>query len=217
MDSAFEKLGVYEFFTVFLSGVITETLIGIILHSCFHISFSLNQHILPFLLLGYFTELLLHELSVLLRKIIKKPFCTIFTDNNVFINAEDAAMAQRVKTYVLKKDEADTTSDEYVASVCCNELQVNKQFANTDGLRKEAEFALSLSIAFGLLVILTALAMGCFCIMEFEYEVLFSHLSMGLSAVLAVLFFGRSKRMHKYYIRCLIRTYAVVHELTGTS
>lgn len=63
MDSAFEKLGVYEFFTVFLSGVITETLFGIILHCCFHISFSLDQYILPFLLLGYFIGLLLHELS----------------------------------------------------------------------------------------------------------------------------------------------------------
>ena len=215
MDSAFEKLGVYEFFTVFLSGVITETHFGIILHCCFHISFSLDQYILPFLLLGYFIGLLLHELSVLLRKIIKKPFCTIFTDNNVFVNDEDRAMAQRVKTFVLKKENGDTKSDEYVASVCCNELQVKKQFTNADGLRKESEFALSLSIAFGLLVILIALTMGYFCIMEFEYEVLFSHLSVGLSAVLAVLFFDRSKRMHKFYMRCLIRTYAVIHELTA--
>ena len=215
MDSAFEKLGVYEFFTVFLSGVITETLFGIILHCCFHVPVSLDQYVLPFLLLGYFIGLLLHELSVLLRKLIKEPFSTIFTGNNVFDNDEDLAMAQRVKTFVLKKEKADTKSDEYVASVCCNELQIKKQFTNADGLRKESEFALSLSIAFGLLVILTAFAMVYSCIMESEYEVLYSHLSMGISAILAVLFFGRSKRMHKFYLRCLIRTYAVIHELTG--
>lgn len=215
MDSAFEKLGVYEFFTVFLSGVITETLFGIILHCCFHISFSLDQHVLQFLLLGYFIGLLLHELSVLLRKIIKKPFFTIFTVNDVFDNEEDLAMAQRVKTFVWKKEKADSKSDEYVASVCCNELQIKKQFVNADGLRKESEFALSLSIAFGLFVILTAFTMGYCCVMESEYEVLFSHLSMGISVILAILFFNRSKRMHKFYMRCLIRTYAVVHELTG--
>ena len=56
-------------------------------------------------------------------------------------------MAQRVKSFVLKKDEADTTSDEYVAYVCCNELQVNGQFTNAGALQKESEFALSLSVA----------------------------------------------------------------------
>lgn len=215
MDSALEKLGVYEFFTVFLAGIISEALLCVALDLCFHISLTLHENTLLFVLVGYFAGLLLHELSVHLKKPFKKLFCTTFTDQDKFFSGADLEMAKRVKTHVLKKDETDTASDAYVASVCCNDLQVNKNIAGASGLQKESEFALSLSVAAILLAGIVGIAMVIHNINQLEYEVIAAWITIAISLLLSVLFFFRSKRMHKYYIRCLIRTFAVTHKLTG--
>ena len=218
MDSALKKLGVYEFFTVFLAGIIAEVLVSITLDLCFHISLSLHENTLIFLLLGYFGGLLLHELSWKVKRPFKttiKPFRNSFTGGTgIFTNSKDQEMAQRVKCYILKQDTSDVNTDEYVASVCCNDLQVNGQFDNAHGLQKESEFALSLSVAAGLLAGIVGIAMVIHNANQLEYEVCTAWGVIVLSLFLSVLFFFRSKRMHKYYLRCLIRTYAVAHELT---
>ncbi len=216
MDSALEKLEVYEFFTVFLVGIISEALLCVTLNLCFHISLAVQENALLFVLVGYFIGLLLHELSVYLKKPFKKWFCTTFTDQKRFFTGADLEMAKRVKTHVLKKDETDTASDAYVASVCCNDLQVNKNIAGASGLQKESEFALSLSVAAILLAGIVGIAMAIHNVNQLEYEVCIAWVAIALSLALSVLFFFRSKRMHKYYIRSLIRTYAVTHKLTGT-
>ena len=216
MESALEKLGVYEFFTVFLAGIISETLLCIVLRFCFGISIAVNENIWAFLIVGYFGGLLLHELSVYLKEPFRKMwFSTSFTVDDRFFKGEDLAMAQRVKSFILKKDEADTTSDDYVASVCCNELQVKGQFSNAGGLQKESEFALSLSIAFVAIAGITGAAMIYCNQNQIKFEECRSWLAVALTLLLSVLFFFRSKRMHKYYTRCLIRTFAVVHDLTS--
>lgn len=217
MDSALEKLGVYEFFTVFLVGIISEALLCVTLNLCFHISLAVQENALLFVLVGYFIGLLLHELSVYLKNPFKKWFCTTFTDQKRFFTGADLEMAKRVKTHVLKKDETDTASDAYVASVCCNDLQVNKNIAGASGLQKESEFALSLSVAAILLAGIVGIAMVIHNVNQLEYEVCTTWITIAISLLLSVLFFFRSKRMHKYYLRCLIRTYAVIHELTFVS
>ena len=89
MGSVLEKLGVYEFFTVFLAGAISEALLCIALRFCFHISISLDENIGAFLIAGYFIGLLLHDLSVYLKEPFRKKwFSTTFTVKDRFLRAK---------------------------------------------------------------------------------------------------------------------------------
>ena len=218
MDSALEKLGVYEFFTLFLTGIITETLVCIALDVCFCITLPADHNVACFLVLGYAAGLLLHELSWVIKKPLDKtikPFKTDFTgDTDVFVNDADEKMAKQVIAYVLKDNRTNKNSDEYVASVCCNDLQVKGLFANAHGLQKESESAFSLAVAFGLLATLVIILAVVRAFMQLECRGFGIGFVLFFSVVFSALFYSRSKRMHKYYLRCLIRTYAVAHELT---
>lgn len=215
MDSLFEKLGLYDFITVFMGGIIAESLGWLVINQCFNISLpSIKENIWFFLIVGYFIGLILHEVIVLVEKIFKYYFDTDFTTENKFYeNQEDLNMAKRVKASVVKGSDFSKTTDKYVASVCCNTLQVKGNITSADRLKTQSELALSLSVATGVITIGAVIIAIWYNNLKIDFELEKIMTSVGLSGLLSVLFLFRGIRMHKYYIRSLIRTYAVLNGL----
>ena len=212
MDGFFEKFGLYDFFSMFVSGIISESIAVVVAAMCFgtNIEWTYKATWL-YLIIGYFIGLILHEIAGRAEKHLKKFFSrnVLSKKKYFFDNDYDEEMLEQVKIHILGGKEKYTEKDEeYITSVCVNELQTKNAIASSDRLKTQSEMALSICIA-------TAVIGTVTLIFSFVGKI---NIALTIATVIALLiasmiFFARSRRMHRYYIRCLIRTYAVLNNL----
>ncbi|MBQ6698348.1 MAG: hypothetical protein IJN09_04840 [Oscillospiraceae bacterium] len=212
MDGFFEKFGLYDFFSMFVSGIISESIAVVVAAMCFgtNIEWTYKATWL-YLIIGYFIGLILHEIAGRAEKRLKKFFSrnVLSKKKYFFDNDYDEEMLEQVKIHILGGKEKYTEKDEeYITSVCVNELQTKNAIASSDRLKTQSEMALSICIA-------TAVIGTVTLIFSFVGKI---NIALTIATVIALLiasmiFFARSRRMHRYYIRCLIRTYAVLNNL----
>ena len=212
MDGLFEKLGLYDFFSMFMAGVISESIAVIVAYKCF--SFDIMQifdSTLMFLIIGYFIGLILHEIEGQAERILKNTFSRNILSNKdyFFKNDCDKQMLEQVKMHILgNKKEYPENDKTYITSVCVNELQIKNTIASSDRLKTQSEMALSICIATAVIGIVTL-------IFSFAGNInIVSNISTVIVLlIISMIFYARSRRMHRYYIRCLIRTYAISNNL----
>ena len=215
MDGFFKKLGLYDFFSMFMAGIISESITLIIASKCFGMNIEWTAEITwLFLIFGYFIGLILHEMKnivedklqgVRFKKLLKNTFNrSVANEDDFFEDNSDKEMLKRVKKHILGENEEDKT---YITSVCINELQIKGAITSPDRLKTQSEMALSICIATALIGI------GTFILGIIHSFVGAIIVSVILFPIISMLFYVRSIRMHKHYIRCLIRTYAVLNNL----
>lgn len=216
MDGLFEKLGLYDFFSMFMAGIISESIAVIVAYKCF--GFDIMQifdSTLMFLIIGYFIGLILHEIEGQAERILKNTFSrnVLSKEDYFFKNDCDKQMLKKVKVYILgDKKEYPEDDETYITSVCVNELQIKNTIASSDRLKTQSEMALSICISSAIIGIV-ALVAGIICHFVGEINILSIIVTAIVLPIISMIFFIRSKRMHRYYIRCLIRTYAVLNDL----
>ena len=215
MDGFFKKLGLYDFFSMFMVGIISESITLIIASKCFGVNIEWTAETTwLFLIFGYFIGLILHEMKnivedklqgVRFKKLLKNTFNrSVANEDDFFEDNSDKEMLKRVKKHILGENEEDKT---YITSVCINELQIKGAITSPDRLKTQSEMALSICIATALIGIGTLIA-------GIIYSVIGAIIvSVILFPIISTLFYIRSIRMHKHYIRCLIRTYAILNNL----
>ena len=225
MDGFFKKLGLYDFFSMFMAGIISESITLIIASKCFGMNIEWTAEITwLFLIFGYFIGLILHETKNIVedklredkekegklkkgsfKKLLKNTFSrSVANEEDFFDDKADKEMLKRVKKHILGENQEDRT---YITSVCVNELQIKGAITSPDRLKTQSEMALSICIATALIGI------GTF-ILGIIYSVVGAIIvSVILFPIISILFYIRSIRMHKHYIRCLIRTYAILNNL----
>lgn len=215
MDGFFKKLGLYDFFSMFMVGIISESITLIIASKCFGVNIEWTAETTwLFLIFGYFIGLILHEMKnivedklqgVRFKKLLKNTFNrSVANEDDFFEDNSDKEMLKRVKKHILGENEEDKT---YITSVCINELQIKGAITSPDRLKTQSEMALSICIATALIGI------GTFILGIIHSFVGAIIVSVILFPIISMLFYVRSIRMHKHYIRCLIRTYAVLNNL----
>ena len=208
MDTILGKFGLFDIFSMLIPGVIIEGT-AVMLFPRINTLFCICD--LPkwfiFIMLGYLLGLALHEII------------SFFPDNrhkitmdgkSVFSNPNDLVLAKTVKASIphLEKTERKITenADRYMASVCTNDLEINGKSGKTERLQTLAEMSFSLSLGF----LVLSLAEFALSIGDNDWH---GFAIGGVTLAAGVLFGGRGFRMQKYYLRCLIRTYAVEHGL----
>ena len=215
MDGFFKKLGLYDFFSMFMVGIISESITLIIASKCFGVNIEWTAETTwLFLIFGYFIGLILHEMKnivedklqgVRFKKLLKNTFNrSVANEDDFFEDNSDKEMLKRVKKHILGENEEDKT---YITSVCINELQIKGAITSPDRLKTQSEMALSICIATALIGI------GTFILGIIHSFVGAIIVSVILFPIISMLFYVRSIRMHKHYIRCLIRSYAVLNNL----
>ncbi len=216
MEGFFEKFGLYDFFSMFVAGIISESIAVIVAYKCFSINVLwIFGSSLLFLVIGYFIGLILHEIEGQAERILKNTFSrNVLSKEDYFFNNDcDKQMLKKVKVYILGDKKEYPEDDEiYITSVCVNELQTKNAIASSDRLKTQSEMALSICISSAIISIF-ALVAGIICYFVGEINIA-SILAIVIAlTIVLIIFFARSRRMHRYYIRCLIRTYAVLNNL----
>lgn len=224
MDSLFGKLGLFDFFSMLIPGLIIET-IAMLLFPCVGSTFVQFEDVelLLYVLIGYLIGLVLHEIiGIIPEKIhmsIVQKAHKLSDRKTIFTNVNDIALLEGVKVCISpKKDDIKDKKenfDRYVVSVCTNDLQAKGKADKAERLQVMSEMSESLSVGF--------LLLGGVKLLEILHSVLcngqpIETIRSGLVACvvllfLYVLFLERAQRMHKYYLRCLIRTYAIVNNI----
>lgn len=215
MDSALDKVGLYDFFGVFLSGMLAVVIsyyVGIPI-----MIFTENKDndfitVLVFLLGSYFIGLVLQEASSLLDKKIKyfkfrEKARTNFLNinNSVVKNALELKDYQVLANEILSKNEASETYSnaecEYVYYYCKTYLELHCK--NDKVSRINSLYGMSRS----LLLVLPIITIGY---IYFNYKSL-NLLLVGSLCALAVLFYKRCKRFSKYKVRVILRQYKLLN------
>lgn len=224
MDSLFGKLGLFDFFSMLLPGLIIEA-VAVLLFPGIADVFAQFESIQLFLYLlgGYLTGLVLHEIIGIIPEklhisLVQKAH-RLSEDGVIFTNINDLNLLQGVKASIIHEvDESENekeNTDRYVVSVCTNDLQAKGKADKAERLQVMSELSESLSVGF--------LLLGVVKLLGILHSVLcngqpIETMRCGLIACVALLFLyflflERAQRMHKYYLRCLVRTYAVVNNI----
>lgn len=235
MSSILERLGIFDIFSIFIPGIIIKIAIDIVFPDILASFQSFDS-----LIVAYFIGLLFHEVIGWLSELLKKQFMRdgdiSSNGNRVFDNKYDKQMVHNIRAYIIRdkkqcsheakskkeklKDkkqqeteqlDEDRSQNRYIISVATNDLEVSGHSGKAERLQTSSEQSCALGCAFALLFIIktsTTIHPGIVC-----KEIL---ICVGL-LVLSALFFARAARMRRYHLRCLIRTYAVAHDLIFVS
>ncbi len=216
MDGFFEKFGLYDLFSMLVAGVISESIAILIVSKCFYFDITgIFKLTLMFLFVGYLIGLILHEIVGATSKQLKNTFSrSVLRKQDYFFKCDcDKEMLDRVKVHILGNEKTITEDDEtYITSVCVNELQIKNAITAPDRFITQSEMALSICIATAIMFITTLVA-GIICLCVYKINVALTIATLISLPIISLIFYHRSKRMHRYYIRCLIRTYAVSNDL----
>lgn len=216
MDSIFGKLGLFDFFSMLIPGLIIET-IAMLLYPCIGTTFAQyeNVELLLYVLVGYLIGLVLHELIGIIPEkfhvsLVQKAH-RLSEDGAIFTNINDKNLLQGVKASILHKDDKRKSKkenvDRYVVSICTNDLQAKSKVDKAERLQVLSEMSESLSVGFGLLALIK---LGTNIGLATSLQ---DWIALGALPLLCGLFLLRAQRMHKYYLRCLIRTYAIINNI----
>lgn len=216
MDSLFGKLGLFDFFSMLIPGLVIET-VAVLLFPCIGATFDQFEDVelLLYVLAGYLIGLILHEIIGIIPEkfyvsLVQKAH-RLSEDGVIFTNINDKNLLQGVKTSILHEDNKTQNkkenTDRYIVSVCTNDLQAKGKADKAERLQVMSEMSESLSVGFGLLALVK---IGTNIILAAS---LWDWIAFVALLLLCGLLLLRAQRMHKYYLRCLIRTYAVVNNI----
>lgn len=211
MDSALDKVELYDFFGVFLSGMLAVVISYYVEIPI--ITFTENTYndfiiILIFLLGSYFIGLVLQEASSLLDKKIKyfkfrEKARTNFlnTNNSVIKNTLELKDYQVLANEILNKNDDSeiysNTECEYVYYYCKTYLELH--YTNDKVNRIISLYGMSRNLLLALPIITARY-------IYFNYKSL-DMLIVGSLCASAILFYKRCKRFSQYKVRVILRQY----------
>lgn len=210
MDSALEKVGLYDFFGVLLSGMI-----GVLLGQYMGISFldfvnSIDEEVIRiiFLLLeGYFWGMILQEIgSIVDRKFIKvrekAHSCYLNNDNKIIINKTEKIEFKEMARNILKmgEKEPNESESEYVYRHCKEYVEIKGKSEKVNRINSLYAMSRSLFIEMSLIIIIYVYA-----IWTGEKE--FSLKMMFMLLALMILFYKRMKRFAECKVLIVLRQY----------
>lgn len=217
MDSALDKVGLYDFFGVFLSGMLAVVIsyyVGIPI-----MIFTENTNndfitVLVFLLGSYFIGLVLQEASSLLDKKFKffkfrEKARTDFlnTNNSVVKNTLELKDYQNFANEILSKSETSETYSntecEYVYYHCKTYLELHCKNDKVNRINSLYGMSRSLLLALPIIILFY---------IYFNYKSL-NLFIIGSLCALAVLFYKRCKRFSKYKVRVILRQYKLSNNI----
>lgn len=224
MDSLFEKLGLFDFFSMLIPGLIIETVVVLIFPSIVDIFAQIESiQLFLYLLTGYLIGLVLHEIIGIIpekshKSLVQKAH-KLSKGKTIFTNANDIVLLECVKASICPKEDdikdKKENFDRYVVSVCTNDLQAKGKADKAERLQVMSEMSESLSVGFLILGVVKLFEILCsvLCNGQLIGTMLSDLIACMVVLFLCVLFLERAQRMHKYYLRCLIRTYAIVNNI----
>lgn len=211
MENALSRVGLYDFFTILLSGMT-----AIIIDYCINGDLEKNltkilnnkfNNIIIFLLIGYFIGIILQEISSIFDKKIKifkfrqKAMRNFLNEHNKIVkNKIELKEYQELANKILKKDQTpdEYTEEEceYVYYYCKTQLELN---CKSDKMEKiNATYGTSRSLMFALIII---------GIRYLYYNKSLSGVIFVVLCILIGLFYKRCKRFSEYRVRVILRQY----------
>lgn len=213
MDSALNKVGPYDFFGVFLTGIlVTIILLGLNLPLVFPLEHTDNALIdlILFILESYFIGVILQEISSMLDKKLLKiqesARSTFLNSNNnkVVENNLELASAQHSANKILKKSGGNHTyssaENEYVYFHMKTFLETQDKMDAVEMINSLFGMSRSLTIALAFILIF-------YFIHNFNSSLGVNFSVLFFLILLICLLFQRTKRFYQYKVRKIIRLY----------
>lgn len=211
MDNIFSKIGLYDVFGVFVSGLIAVVVsISLRFPILFNVMGSDTENIICFLVISYFVGLVLQEIGSVIAKYVKyeKRAETRFLNEEWVL--ENKTEMDKVKEYavkILNVPQNHTFSEDenqYVYSYCLNYLETR---GKEDKIKRiNALYAMSRSIS-------------CFCGICLVAYIVFEEKSIchvehwcvisALCTTMA-LFIGRTSKFAKYKVKVVLEHYIAI-------
>lgn len=218
MDSAVEKIGVYDFFAVLLSGMICLLLMQYMQIPVLDIVNYMEGEIIRivFILLeGYFFGIILQEIGAFIdRKIMKlrkNIYSNYLNDKKMVIDNElEFKEFRKIAGEILgeNKEYFDEKECEYVYRYCKEYLVIIEKNGKID--RITSIYAMSRSFFTATIFSIIIYAIQCsICKINFDIKILISMF------LLLILFYKRAKRFAKYKLQIVLREYRAVMVIKG--
>lgn len=209
MDSALEKLGLYDFFSVFLSGMVVVILFGYAGYPTITFINAKNDFldILIFLLISYFIGLvILQELSSMIETYFlkfRKKACENFLNENKHIvkNKLELRDYQISANKILKKAVGNKVYDKTECEFVFHHCKTYIELQNKDDKISRIDSLFGMSRSFLLALPITI-----------AIHIFFHHESLNIPFVVVLigityLFYRRCVRYPKYRVRVILRQY----------
>lgn len=229
MDEAMGKLGIYEFFSVLISGLIFSTtclLTGVPERYMLYTERGDTVAVITFLLWSGFAGLVLvgigsicekHCPWLMLKNNARK---NIFT-GKVFENIVELEKVEKIGRSILAKDEEYVLNDNdsrYVHDYCAAYLQAHGKDAKVEQIGAMAGMYRSLMVAFPLQMLLHLFLLVYDVCLEYyrsystdyEFTTVTFAIKMIIFALLMIFFGFRAQQMAQYRIRTVLRHYKVL-------
>lgn len=217
MDSALEKVGLYDFFGVFLTGILVVAIalfLNLPLTSLFVNTGNDIIDLILFILECYFIGVVLQEISSVidarLFKFQKNARSSFLNENNKIIkNESELASCRRFANKLLNTNEVNhnytTSENEYVFFYCKSFLEIEGKDNAVERINSLYGMSRSLIVAITLCLLGYLLNNGQTPSAE-TYPIAF------VLFVLICLFFRRTDRFSKYRVRKILRLYLTLSE-----
>lgn len=218
MDSALEKVGLYDFFGVFLTGILVVALalfLNLPLTPLFVNTENSVINLILFILECYFIGVVLQEISSVIDanffKFQKSARSSFLNDNNKIIKNEWELQAFRHSANkILKINEIDhnytTSENEYVFFYCKSFLEIEGKDDAVERINSLYGMSRSLIVAVAICLMMYLFNNSTTPSAE-TYPIVFALL------ILICLFFRRAKRFSKYRVRKILRLYLTLSEM----
>ncbi|MCI9527926.1 MAG: hypothetical protein HFH37_13690 [Lachnospiraceae bacterium] len=218
MDSALEKVGLYDFFGVFLTGILVVA-IALFLELPLTLLFVNTENsiidLILFILECYFIGVVLQEISSVIDakffKFQKNARSSFLNENNkIIMNKSELQSFRLFANKILGINETDhsytTSENEYVFFYCKSFLEIEGKDGTVERINSLYGMSRSLIIAIALCLLGYLFNNGPTLSAE-TYPIVFALL------ILICLFFRRAKRFSKYRVRKILRLYLTLSEI----
>lgn len=217
MESALNKVGIFDFFGVFLSGML-------FLAICYYLDIPLFDSpqnidndiidIILFMLQSYFIGLIFQEISSVIDK---KLFKIRETAESSFLDSDSAIFDNELELEIIQKEANiilgiennshvyTKTENRFVYQYCKSYLEVSEK--NVKISRMNSLYAMSRSLFISLLVCLVFYVKYNWIIFNMKKFIL-----LVILALLIHIFYERTKRLYRYKVCVVLRLYTVLKD-----
>lgn len=210
MDGVIEKLGLYDFFGVFIPGMIILTL-GVYIEIPFLNSKEYMKNdvivVMIFILESYAIGIVLQEISSIfdnVLKVRKKARRTFLNNNKTIPNANELKEVIEVANEILEKDSSNNIFSEdeceYVFFKCKSLLEIKNMTGKAE--RINSLYAMSRGLAVSSLIAGIIIVCNMLYLLSTEYLGFFI-----CTCIITPILFRRTSMYCKYYIRVVFRHY----------
>ncbi|OKZ75554.1 MAG: hypothetical protein BHV87_05735 [Clostridiales bacterium 36_14] len=219
MNSALDKVGVYDFFGVLLSGMIVIVVSCCLDLPLINLIANVENDIVNailFLVGSFFLGLVLQEISSVLDKKVFKfrenARCKFLNDENKIIGNElELKSFRELANKILNKSNDDQvyneTENEYVFYLCKTFLETHEKCDKANKIN--SLYAMSRSLIISMPLCLSAYYRYNIKLFSFSRQDLVVTFIM---AMLTVIFYKRAKRFAAYRVRVILRQYKILNE-----